>query len=53
MESLLWAIDLCAVVYLCLWALKTDKRKTKEAEQAAALGDQPEPHGDGDRRAHV
>jgi len=36
MESLLWAIDLCAVVYLCLWALKTDKRKTKEAEQAAA-----------------
>lgn len=40
MESLLWAIDLCAVVYLCLWALKTDKRKTKEAEQAAALARQ-------------
>ena len=37
MESLLWAMDLCAVVYLCLWALKTDKRRTKEAEQAAAL----------------
>lgn len=36
MESLLWAMDLCAVVYLCLWALKTDKRRTKEAEQAAA-----------------
>lgn len=37
MESLLWAMDLCAVVYLCLWALKTDKRRTKEAEQAASL----------------
>lgn len=36
MESLLWALDLCAVVYLCLWALKTDKRRAAEAEQAAA-----------------
>ncbi len=36
MESLLWAIDLCAVVYLCLWALRTDKARTKAAEQAAA-----------------
>jgi len=36
MESLLWALDLCAVVYLCLWALRTDKRRTKAAEEAAA-----------------
>jgi len=36
MESLLWAIDLCAVVYLCLWALRTDKARAKAAEQAAA-----------------
>ena len=24
MESLLWAIDLMAVVYLCYWALRQD-----------------------------
>lgn len=36
MESLLWAIDLCAVVYLCLWALRTDKARAKAAEQAEA-----------------
>ncbi|WP_305822821.1 hypothetical protein [Massilia brevitalea] len=36
MESLLWAIDLCAVVYLCLWALRTDKARAKTAEQAEA-----------------
>jgi hypothetical protein len=27
MESILWALDLLAVAYLCLWALKTEKRK--------------------------
>jgi len=36
MESLLWALDLCAVVYLCLWALRTDKRRAKAAELEAA-----------------
>lgn len=36
MESLLWAIDLCAVVYLCLWALRTDKARAKAVEQAEA-----------------
>ena len=36
MESLLWAIDLCAVVYLCLWALRTDTARAKAAEQAEA-----------------
>ena len=30
MESLLWALDLFAVVYLCLWALKQEKRKEQE-----------------------
>lgn len=24
MESLLWALNLAAVVYLCFWALRTD-----------------------------
>jgi hypothetical protein len=35
MESLLWALDLCAVVYLCMWALKTEKRLEKEAAAQA------------------
>ena len=30
MESLLWALDLFAVVYLCLWVLKQEKRKEQE-----------------------
>lgn len=25
MESVLWVLDLLAVVYLCFWALKQDK----------------------------
>ena len=29
MESLLWALDLGAVVYLCMWALKQEKAKEK------------------------
>jgi hypothetical protein len=33
MESLLWALDLVAVTYLCLWALKQDKRKDKAARE--------------------
>ena len=24
METVLWALDLCAVVYACFWALKQD-----------------------------
>lgn len=31
MESLLWALDLLAVVFLCLWALKQEKRTEKAA----------------------
>jgi hypothetical protein len=31
MESILWALDLAAVAYLCLWALKTEKRKDQAA----------------------
>lgn len=30
MESILWALDLCAVVYLCLWVLRQEKRKEQE-----------------------
>lgn len=26
MESLLWAVDLLALVYLCFWALRKDKQ---------------------------
>ena len=26
MESILWAIDLVAVTYLCFWALREDKK---------------------------
>ena len=33
MESILWALDLCAVVYLCLWALKQEKRKEQELRE--------------------
>lgn len=38
MESILWAVDMLAVAYLCLWALKQDKRK----DQAAREGKQPD-----------
>lgn len=31
MESILWALNLAAVAYLCLWALKTEKRKDQAA----------------------
>ena len=34
MESLLWALDLFVVVYLCLWALKQAK-KNEAIEKAA------------------
>jgi hypothetical protein len=35
MESALWAINLCAVVYLCFWAIKTDDKEIeiKKTEQ--------------------
>lgn len=26
MESILWALDLVAVAYLCLWALREDNK---------------------------
>ena len=29
MESILWALDLGAVVYLCIWALKQEKANEK------------------------
>lgn len=36
MESFLWAIDLLAVSFLCLWALKEEKRKEKEVREKEA-----------------
>ncbi len=32
MESILWALDLAAVAYLCLWALRTDKAESVEGQ---------------------
>ena len=37
METILWALDLAAVGYLCLWALRTDKAEAK----AKAKADKP------------
>ncbi|MEW6021274.1 MAG: hypothetical protein AB1807_03940 [Pseudomonadota bacterium] len=34
MESLLWALDLAAVVYLCFWAVRQDKQNAKDARDA-------------------
>jgi len=28
MESIIWALDLVAVAYLCLWALRADKAES-------------------------
>jgi hypothetical protein len=36
MESLLWALDLGAVVYLCVWALKQEKAKEKALKDEEA-----------------
>lgn len=33
MESFLWALDLMAVTWLCLWVLKAEMRKEKEQKQ--------------------
>jgi hypothetical protein len=35
MESFLWAVNLCAVVYLCFWAIKADDNEIaqKRAKQ--------------------
>jgi len=35
MESILWALNLIAVTWLCWWALKAEKRKEKEQQAAA------------------
>jgi hypothetical protein len=32
MESLLWALDLGVVVYLCIWTLKQEKANEKASE---------------------
>ena len=31
METILWTLDLLAVAYLCLWALRADKAEAEEA----------------------
>lgn len=37
MESLLWALDLLAVTWLCLWVLKAEKRKEREQQERDRL----------------
>jgi len=32
MESLLWALDLLGVAYLCFWALREDKKSAADAK---------------------
>ena len=40
MESALWALNLCAVVYLCLWAIKEDDKEVeKKAIKQESLSD--------------
>lgn len=38
MESILWACDLLAVVFLCRWALRADLAETRAEEQRKKLG---------------
>jgi len=37
MESILWALDLLAVTWLCLWVLKAEKRKERELQERDKL----------------
>jgi len=39
MESLLWALDLLAVVYLCFWALNKEKREDQAARDRGVKKD--------------
>ena len=32
MESFLWALNLCAVVYLCFWAIREDTKDRIEKD---------------------
>ena len=38
MESLLWALDLLVVLYVCRWALRADVAETKAKEQQKKMG---------------
>ncbi|MFN3789603.1 hypothetical protein [Massilia sp.] len=52
MESLLWALDLLAVSYLCLWALRTDKAEAEaEAKAKTDAGDKPAKPRQGSKNA--
>jgi len=33
MESILWALDLVAVAYLCFWALREDSKPADDGKQ--------------------
>ena len=34
METLLWALDLVAVVYLCVWAIRQDDAEAAQQDKA-------------------
>jgi hypothetical protein len=36
MESLLWALDLIAVIYLCIWALRQDDAESGKKKKSKA-----------------
>jgi len=38
METIIWALDLAAVAYLCLWALRTDKAETGDKQAKPRRG---------------
>jgi hypothetical protein len=40
MESALWAINLCAVVYLCFWAIKEDNKEITSKRAAKERQDE-------------
>jgi len=37
MESALWAVNLCAVVYLCFWAIKEDDKEIEAKKSAQKI----------------
>jgi hypothetical protein len=39
MESFLWALNLCAVVFLCFWAIKADDKEIERKKTEQNLKD--------------
>jgi len=43
MESFLWALNLCAVVFLCFWAIKADDKEIERNKAEQDLKDNENP----------